>query len=82
MTGRDWHKEWEVEQQDLDDLLKSLAEFNACEHEWREPTEEDGIPFEAGMQVCDKCGGGQVPVTQTEFEQISGLLEATRATED
>jgi hypothetical protein len=82
LSSRDWNKEWEVEQQDLDDLLKSLAEFNACEHEWREPTEVDGIPVEAGMQVCDKCGGGQVPVTNDEFDQIATLLEATRVTED
>lgn len=79
MSNRDWNKDWEIEQKELDDLLASLAEFNACEHEWVPDPEAQAIGLD---EMCTKCGGGRTIVTEDEFNQISTLLEESRARED
>jgi hypothetical protein len=77
-VSRAWEKEWSVEDRELDDLLQSLAEFNACDHEWRPATEADMTGGEGPFEVCDKCGGGQMQVTGEEFEAFKEALENGR----
>jgi hypothetical protein len=77
-ADRDWNHDWELEQREVDELLLSLEEFNNCDHDWVEATEEDRS---IGLsETCTKCGGGRTILTADEYAITKETLENGRRT--
>lgn len=73
---KDWDAEWGTEDETLAELLDALREFNECEHDWVEDP-EGGLMDE----VCTKCGGGRMLLSENEFKHVQGALEDGKTTE-
>lgn len=88
MSEQPISEEWDdpITDEERDDMLRSLKAFKECDHEWRAPNDSDGLMVMAEempeLQVCDKCGGAQLPMSEEAFTAFSHLMEGQNADEE
>jgi ABC-type uncharacterized transport system ATPase subunit len=67
---RDWDKEWEQEQAEVDGLVAMFEKYNACDHVWIADKGEH-VALSWIEHICVKCGGAKAVVDNETYRLLT-----------